>query len=188
MMKNQNNFQQTNQENQVLLRCMNCGKTGTLGQVVETPKGYLCRDCIRQQWRISDINKPYETIIVFLITAILSFIGSLILIVVFSFLSILNMAAYFSVFFLSPTVGLGIAEVLKAIIKKRCGSRLNKVALGGIIFGGLPTFIGALFNLWLAIINEYLNIYHFLGLAFFIIYVILSVRSCYNRLSASRRI
>jgi len=187
MIKNRNKFRQTNQESQVLLRCKKCGKISTIGKIVETPKGYRCRECIRQQQIITDINKPFEKIVVFLIATVLSFVGSLLVFVILYFLSILTFAAYFVVFLVAPVIGVGIAEVIKAVIKKRRGSRLNKLVSGGVIFGGAPSIIAALFIIWLVIINETFNIYSFLNLSYFIIYVSLAVRSCHNRLSVSRR-
>jgi len=176
-MKNKNKSQQTNLDEQLSLRCSKCGKPITPEEAIQTPVGYRCEDCVKQQQRIFDTSKPLDFVWGLLIAAVLSFLGSL-----------LTSAIGFFTFLLAPAAGVAVAEVVRAVIKKRRGKRLFRVVAAGVILGGLPLIVMRLINFVVALSFGSFNLFSLLPLAYQILYLFLAVPSAYYRLSGSRRL
>jgi len=176
-MENQTKTQQTNQDDQLTLRCSKCGKPITPEEAVQTPVGYRCKECVRQQQRIFDTSKPLDYIWGFVIAAVLSFLGSL-----------LTSVIGFFIFLLAPAAGVAIAEVVRAVTKKRRGKTLFRVVAAGVILGGLPLIVTRLINFIVALSFGSFNLFSLLPLAYQVLYLFLAVPSAYYRLSGSRRL
>jgi DNA-directed RNA polymerase subunit RPC12/RpoP len=176
-MENQNKTSQTNQDEQVTLRCSKCGKPITPEEAIQTPVGYRCRECVKQQQKIFDTSKPLDYIWGFLIAAVLSFLGSL-----------LTSVVGFFIFLLAPASGVVVAEVVRAVTKKRRGKRLFRAVAVGVILGGLPLIVTRLINFIVALSFGSFNLFSLLPLAYQILYLFLAVPSAYYRLSGSRRL
>lgn len=176
-MENKTNSRQANQDEQVTLRCSKCGKPITPEEAVQTPVGYRCRECVRDQQRIFDTSKPLDYVWGFLIAGVISFLGSL-----------LTSVVGFFIFLLAPAAGVAVAEVVRAVIKKRRGKKLFRIVAAGVILGGLPLIITRLINFILALSFGSFNLFSLLPLAYQILYLILAVPSAYYRLSGSRRL
>jgi hypothetical protein len=162
---------------EITLRCNKCGKPITPEEAVQTPTGYRCRDCVRQQQKVFDTSQPLDVVWGFLIAVLLSFIGSF----------IASLIGFFTVL-LAPAAGVAVAEAVRVVTKKRRSKRLFRIVAAAVIIGGLPLIIINLYTLfvWLAVGS--FNLFSLLPLAYQVLYLVLAVPSTYYRLSGSRRI
>jgi len=177
-MNNQNNAQQkTTNEEPITLRCSKCGKPITPAEAIQTPVGYRCMDCVRQQQKVFDSSKPLDYLWGFLIAAVISFLGSL-----------LTSAIGFFTFLLAPAAGVAVAEVVRAVTGKRRGKRLFRIVVAGVILGGLPLIVTRLINFIAALSMGSFNLFGLLPIAYQVLYLFLAVPSAYYRLSGSRRL
>jgi len=175
-MANQTESLQTNNDHQITLRCNKCGRPITPAEAVQTPTGYRCSDCVRQQQKVFDTSKPLDYLWGFLIALVLSLIGS----VLTSFIG-------FFTFLLAPAAGVGIAEAVRAAIKKRRSKRLFKWVSLAIILGGMPVILINLVQLILRFNTGSFGILSLLPIGYQVLYLILVVPSTHYRLSGSRR-
>ena len=63
-------------DRKTLLRCNKCGRPMCLDCAVQTPTGYRCKECIREQQKVFDTSEPKDYIIGAVISAVLAVIGS----------------------------------------------------------------------------------------------------------------
>lgn len=176
-MTNQTNSNTSADEQAITLRCSKCGKPITPDEAVQTPIGYRCKDCVRQQQKVFDTSKPLDYLWGFLIAVIASFATSF----------IIRMIGFFT-FLLAPAAGVGIAEVVRFVIKKRRSKRLFKLVSAGMVLGGLPLILIAIFNLTLGLGSGSVSLFSLIPLGYQILYLVLAVPSAYYRLSGSRSI
>ena len=167
----QNNHDHSDEE-QITLRFSKCGKPITPAEAVQTPIGYRCQECIRKQQKIFDTSKPLDYVWGLLVAAVLSLIGSF----------ITDRIGFFT-FLLAPATGVGIAEAVRFIIKKRRSKRLFRLVAAGVILGGLPLILFKTFFL----LGSF-NVFRLLDLGYQILFLVLAVPSTYYRLSGSRRL
>lgn len=170
-MTNQNNTNPSKEE-PITLRCSKCGKPITPAEAIQTPIGYRCQECVRNQQKVFDTSKPLDYIWGFLIAAVLSLIGSL----------ITNWIGFFT-FLLAPATGVGIAEAVRVVINKRRGKRLFRLVAAGVILGGIPLILVKGFLL----LGSF-SVFRLLDLGYQILFLVLAVPSAYYRLSGSRRL
>ena len=117
-------------------------------------------DCIREQKKVFDTAEVQDYMVAFGVSAVLSFIGSIV-VSVFGFFLLL-------VIFLGPAAGVLIAETVRKLVSRRRSKILFQTVVWGIIIGGLPlilpgllglisgTGIGSLFRLILAAVFTFL--------------------------------
>lgn len=170
------NPQQPPDEQAITLRCSKCGKPITPDEAVQTPTGYRCPECVRRQQKIFDTSKPLDYLWGFLIAVTISLAGSL-----------LTSVIGFFTFLLAPATGVAIAEIVRAVTRKRRSKRLFRLVSTGVIIGGLPLILINLFNLLVRLDAGAFNLFSLLPLAYQILYLVLAVPSAYYRLSGSRR-
>jgi DNA-directed RNA polymerase subunit RPC12/RpoP len=163
-------------EDVITLRCNKCGKPITPAEAVQTPIGYRCQDCVRRQQKVFDTSKPTDYVVGFIISGVLSFLASLLVSVV-----------GFFIFLLAPAAGVGIAEVVRLVIKKRRSKRLFKWITYGIIAGAIPLIGLDVISLFLRLSTNQFSLFSLVPVALKILYLILAVPSAYYRLSGSRR-
>jgi DNA-directed RNA polymerase subunit RPC12/RpoP len=175
-MTNPTDFQENDANQEITLRCSKCGKPITPAEAVLTPTGYRCRECVRHQQKIFDTNQPLDYVWGFLIALFLSLVGS--------FLT--SFIGFYTVL-LAPAAGVGIAEVVRAVIKKRRSTRLFRMVSIGVIIGGIPYILIRLFSIYAGFISSSFNLMGLLPLGYQILYLVLAVPSAYYRLSGSRR-
>lgn len=129
------------------LRCNRCEKPICPKDAVLTDTGYRCKECVRNQMKAFETAEWYDYIIVILVTGGLSFLGSLLIAILpWGFLSI----------FISPAIGVGIAEATRFSVSKRRSKRLFQLATASALLGSLPfllsnllpLFFGGGLNLW----------------------------------------
>jgi hypothetical protein len=120
------------------LRCNNCEKPICPKCAILTPTGYRCKDCVRNHQKIFDTAVWYDYPIAFIITAVLSYLGSLIT----AFIG-------FFIIFLAPIIGVIIAEVVRLAVRRKRSLRLFQLAALAAVLGSLPPLIPLLLNLFL---------------------------------------
>lgn len=164
-------------QEEITLRCSRCGKPITPAKAIQTPTGYRCVDCVKQQQKIFDTSKPLDPFIGFLVSGILSFLGG----------SITSRVGFFTVL-LSPAIGVGIAEVVRFIVKKRRSKQLFNWVIAGVVLGGLPLIGISLLPFLYFFQSGDFNIITFLPMVYRVIYLVLAVPSTYYRLSGKQRL
>lgn len=87
------------QTQEITLRCSRCGKPITPSEAIQTPTGYRCSDCVRQQQKIFDTSRPQDYVLGFIIAVLLSLLGSW----------LTSLIGFFTVL-LAPAAGVGIAD------------------------------------------------------------------------------
>ncbi len=127
---------------QTLLRCNRCGKPICTRCAVQTPVGYRCKQCVGRQRAVYYTGGASDYLIGGLIAAILGGLASLVI-------SLLGGAWFFGLI-LGPTVGVGIAEVVRWAVRRRRSQRLWLAVGGGMLLGSLPALVLFLlhFSLW----------------------------------------
>ena len=149
-------------EEAITLRCNRCGKPITPSEAILTPTGYRCSDCVRQQQKVFDTSKPQDYILGFIIAVLLGYLGSWIA-------SLIN----FFTILLAPAIGVGIAEAIRLITKKRRSKHLFLLVILGIILGGLPISMGILINLILTLYAGAFNFSVLIKLGYQILYLVI---------------
>ena len=172
-----NDQNQIHDEQQITLRCSKCNRPITPQEAVQTPTGYRCPDCVRKQQKIFDTSQPIDFILGFILAGVLSFIGSL----------ITSLIGFFTLL-LAPAAGVVIAEVIRAVIKKRRSQRLFRLVSAGIILGGLPLIGINLLRVFAWLNTGSINLFSLLPLGYQVIYLVMAVPSAYYRLSGKRKI
>ena len=164
-------------DQEITLRCNKCGRPISPREAVQTPTGYRCPECVRNQQKIFDTSKPLDYVLGFVIALFLSTIGSF----------IVRNIGFFTIL-LAPAAGVVIAEAVRFVIKKRRSDRLFKVVTIAIILGGLPLILLIGINFILDLSTGSLNFFNLLPLGYQVLYLVLAVPSAYYRLSGKRRV
>lgn len=163
-------------DQEITLRCNKCGRPISPREAIQTPTGYRCPECVRNQQKIFDTSKPLDYALGFVIALFLSTIGSF----------IVRNIGFFTIL-LAPVAGVVIAEAVRFVIKKRRSDRLFKVVTVAIILGGLPLILLIGINFILDLSTGSLNFFSLLPLGYQVLYLVLAVPSAYYRLSGKRR-
>jgi DNA-directed RNA polymerase subunit RPC12/RpoP len=167
----------SHQEKEITLRCSRCGRPITPAEAIQTPTGYRCTDCVRRQQKVFDTSQPLDYILGFSAAALLGLLGSW-----------LTTFIGFFTLLLAPAAGVGIAEAVRLVTKKRRSKKLFRLVSIGIILGGLPLIVIHLINLLLRLSVGAFNLFSLLPLGYQVLYLVLAVPSAYYRLSGSRRL
>ncbi len=118
------------------LRCKTCEKPICPKCAVLTPTGYSCKECLNRQQKIFETATWLDYPLTFFTVLILSYIGSL----------FIPRLGFFTIF-LAPIVGMGIAEAVRWITRRRRGKRLFQLAVIAAILGALPALLQLLYAL-----------------------------------------
>lgn len=124
------------------LRCIRCNRYMCIKCVVQSPVGYICRECARQQDnRFFNASNP-DYVIVFAVCAVLTGIGA----------AIIGATGFpiFFLLFLGLPIGGAIGEAALRATKRRRGRYSQWVATAGAVIGG---FAGGI----LQMVTEYQN-------------------------------
>jgi hypothetical protein len=126
---------------ETLLRCNKCGKPICMKCAVQTPVGYRCKECVRQQQNVyfnaEAWDNPIALAVSFLVTLIATPLVS----------AILGRMGFFGIIialFIGASAGGILAQIIRRAVGRRRGRYLPYFALAGIIFGVL---IGSLIAL-----------------------------------------
>jgi hypothetical protein len=161
---------------EITLRCNRCGKPITPAEAIQTPTGYRCPDCVRQQQKVFDTSQPLDYVLGFIIAAILGLLGSW----------LTSLIGFFTIL-LAPAAGVAVAEAVRFVTKRRRSKRLFKLVTIGIVIGGLPLIAVTLINLIFRLSAGSLNLFGLFPLGYQILFLVMAVPSAYYRLSGDRR-
>jgi hypothetical protein len=125
-------------EKEASLRCIRCNRYMCTQCVVQTPVGYICRQCAKQHDDKFFDATQLDDVIVFAACAVLTGIGAAIV-------NAMNIPAFFMLILGLPIGGL-IAEAALRLTKKRRGRNSHLIALAACVIGG---FSGALLHEYL---------------------------------------
>jgi hypothetical protein len=145
------------------LRCNRCEKPICAKCAVLTPTGYRCKECIKEQQKIFVTAKWHDYPLIFIVVAILAYIGSLI-----------SARIGFFTILLAPAAGAVIAEAARLVTGKRRSRELFILAAVAAVVGCLP--VG------LAFITHFI----LLGFIYQAIYAVLMISAMFYRLSGIR--
>lgn len=123
---------------ETMLRCNRCGKPICSRCAVGTPVGYRCRQCLGQQQAVFFTGGATDYVIGGIIALVLGGIASFIM-------SLLGY--WFFALILGAPAGVGIAEAVRAAVRRRRSRYLWLVVGGGIVVGALPALFLALLTL-----------------------------------------
>jgi hypothetical protein len=112
------------------LRCNRCEKPICVKCAVLTPTGYRCKECVRGQQKLFETALWYDYLLAFIISSVLSYIGS----------RIIPVMSYFTIL-LAPVAGVIISEIIRAITKRRRSKRLSQLATLAAALGSLLTIL-----------------------------------------------
>jgi hypothetical protein len=124
---------------ETMLRCNRCGKPICTRCAVQTPVGYRCRECVGQQQAAFYTGGAADYVVGGVIALVLGGIAGYVMTL---------LGAWFFALILGPTIGIGIAEVVRFAVRRRRSRYLWLVVGGGIIVGTLPALLLALGSLW----------------------------------------
>ncbi len=124
------------------------------------PTGYRCKECIKGQQKIFETALFLDYPIIFVVVALLAYLGSLI-----------ALRLGFFIILLAPIVGGVIAEVARLVTRRRRSKRLYILAAVAAVVGCIP--------LTLQIILQF----SLLGLIWHAAYAVLMTSALYTRLA-----
>ncbi len=132
------------------LRCYRCGKPICAKCARRTPTGYLCPECVRGQQKTFDTALWYDYVLGFVVAAGLGCIASLLVTLV----GVIGIYGILIIIVGAPTIGMVIAEAVRAATRKHRSRLLFLTVAGGVIVGALPVILvqflllrGSLFSL-----------------------------------------
>ncbi len=119
------------------LRCNKCERYMCAQCAVQTPVGYRCKECARQHEDKFFSANPYDNVIIFGVSLVLTAIGA----VIMSMISFLFLALI-----LGLPAGGAISEAGLRAVQRRRGRRFGLVGAGGAVIGGL---LGGMIQIYL---------------------------------------
>jgi len=149
------------------LRCNNCERPICVSCAIHTPTGYRCKECVRGQQQIFDTAEWFDYIIGFVAAGILSGIASFLV----TLIGNIGFFGWIIVIAGAPTAGGIIAEILRAVLRKRRSRNLFITVAVGVVLGAVPTLLFQLFT------------FNIFGIIFQVIYLFLATPVVYTRLS-----
>ena len=149
------------------LRCNNCERPICTSCAVHTPTGYRCKECVRGQQQIFNTAEWYDYFIGFVVAGVLSGIASFLV----TLIGNIGIFGWIIVIAGAPTAGGIIAEILRAVLRKRRSRNLFITVAIGIVLGAVPTILVQALTL------------QFFGIIFQVIYLFLATPVVYTRLS-----
>jgi hypothetical protein len=130
---------------ETMLRCNRCDKPICVECAVQTPVGYRCRECVRQQRATYYNAKPADAAIG---AAIALALGAALGVPAYLFLGLIGFFSFIIAFIAGPAAGGLVAEVIRRVLNKRRAQPLKWLApvayvigillVGILIFAGLP--------------------------------------------------
>jgi len=110
------------------LRCNKCEKPICAKCAFLTPTGYRCKECIKGQQKIFETALFLDYPIIFVVVALLAYLGSLI-----------ALRLGFFIILLAPIAGGVIAEVARFVTRRRRSKRLYILAAVAAVVGCIPS-------------------------------------------------
>ncbi len=124
---------------ETMLRCNRCGKPICTRCAVQTPVGYRCKECVGQQQAVFYTGGTIDYVIGAGIALLLGGIASY----------LITPLGWFFALILGPTIGIAIAEAVRAAVRRRRSKYLWLAVAGGLIAGAIPALVRALLSPWI---------------------------------------
>jgi hypothetical protein len=133
-------------QRETLLRCNRCERPICTECAVLTPTGYRCKDCVRGQQKVFNTARWFDYPLAAAIGGGLALAGSL----------LVSFVGFFTLF-IAPIVGMGIAEAIRWVTRRRRSYWLWRTALiataaGAVLLPLISLLSGLLlgggFSLW----------------------------------------
>lgn len=123
-------------DRKTLLRCNKCGRPICLECAVQTPTGYRCKDCIREQQKVFNTSETGDFFIGGVIAAVLGFAGS------FVGNRIPFLPSFLSALIVGGLFGKLICSCVRKAVNRRRSAALNTVVITAAGIGGaLPAVL-----------------------------------------------
>ncbi len=155
-------------DRETYLRCNRCEKPICVECAVLTPTGYRCKECVRMQQKIFETAKTQDYVLAFIISGVLSYLGSL----------VVGFAGFFSLL-LAPFVGIIIAEAVRKVTGKRRSKTLFRVASISAALGACVTLLPYILVMLLGLSG----LETLIAMIWPVIYAVIVSTSVYTRLS-----
>lgn len=169
-------------QRETYLRCNNCNRPICTSCAVLTPTGYRCKECVRGQQKKFDTTRWWDYPLTVLVAGGLAYLGYFLI----QFVSFLG---YFSLI-LAPVIGIGIAESVRFVVRRRRSRALPWVATAGTVIGLLvfilPRFLSMIPLLSYQYGTAAGSIYSIGALLFPLGFILLAAVSVYYRLKGIR--
>jgi hypothetical protein len=124
---------------ETVLRCNRCGKPICTRCAVQTPVGYRCKQCVGEQQAVYFTGGVADYAIGGVVALVLGGIASYLVTI---------LGAWFIALILGPTIGIGIAEVVRLAVGRRRSQYLWMSVAIGIVLGSLPALLVSMGSLW----------------------------------------
>jgi hypothetical protein len=154
---------------ETMLRCKQCERPICASCAVNTPTGYMCKECINVRKKVFDTAVWYDYLIGFGVTFGLSLLASIVVTLVSS------IVPFYGLFLAAATSGAAgvlIANITLRAIAKRRSKALFIACAVGIVIGALPTALGLFFFFG-----------SFFSLLTIVIYLVIATPLVYSRIS-----
>lgn len=123
------------------LRCYRCGRPICAKCARRTPTGYICPECVRGQMKTFNTAQWLDYLLGFVVAAFLGGVGSLLV-------TLIGGIGLFGILIIvigAPTVGVIIAEAVRAVTRKHRSRSLFLTVAAGVVLGALPVILIQLF-------------------------------------------
>lgn len=125
------------------LRCNRCGKPICAKCARRVATGYRCPDCIKSLQKTFDTAKPIDFVLGFVVAAVLSYIGAMLI-------GLFSGFGFYLIFFIS-IIGTGAGALISNIVRRVVGKRRSRALFitvtAGVVVGGVLSKIGLIFYL-----------------------------------------
>jgi hypothetical protein len=125
---------------ETLLRCNKCEKPICMKCAVQTPVGYRCKECVRQQQNIYFNAEAWDNPIALVVSFLVTVVATPLVSILFGFVP------FFFSFIIAFALGAGagglLAQIIRRAVGRRRGRALPYFALAGILAGFLVGAVG----------------------------------------------
>jgi hypothetical protein len=142
------------------LRCNKCEKPICAKCAILTPTGYRCKECVRGQQKVFETARWVDYPIIFIVVAVLAYLGSMI-----------AFRLGFFIILLAPIAGGAIAEIARLITRRRRSRNLFLLAAIAAVAGCIPLGLQFIFR------------FSLFGLIWHLAYAVLMTSALYTRLA-----
>lgn len=154
---------------QTYLRCNRCERPICSSCAVLTPTGYRCKECVRGQQKVFDTARWWDYPVTAIVAFVLALIGSY-------FVSFVG----FFIILVAPMIGIGIAESVRFVVRKRRSRLLPVVATVATVLGAI--LIELIKNVYILAVSSQLGLAGLLGLLWPVVYAALAASTVFYRL------